>query len=122
MNMRKCLKRLFPNPADFTKVSLEYGAFSSGSGDFEEAHVIAARNFEDPLSWWANHGSSRPLLRDLAFKLLSQPTSSSCGDQFDIEGREVIQLAQLSLDEPDLEGVTFDEEDDDDVEVLDADY
>ncbi|KAH7833128.1 hypothetical protein Vadar_003326 [Vaccinium darrowii] len=44
------------------------------------------------------------------------------GDRFDIEGREVIQLAKLSLDEPDLEGVTFDDDDDDDVEVLDVDY
>ncbi|KAH7849035.1 hypothetical protein Vadar_012041 [Vaccinium darrowii] len=38
------------------------------------------------------------------------------GDQFDIEGREVIELTELSLDEPVLEGVRFDE--DDDVAVL----
>ena len=34
--------------------------------------------FEQPLSWWANHGASTPLLQALAFKLLSQPASSSC--------------------------------------------
>lgn len=29
------------------------------------------------------------------------------GDQFDIEGQEAAELAQLSLDEPDLEGMMF---------------
>lgn len=29
------------------------------------------------------------------------------GDQFDIEGQEVGELAQLSLDEPELERMTF---------------
>ncbi|KAE9445220.1 hypothetical protein C3L33_22884, partial [Rhododendron williamsianum] len=43
---------------------------------------------------------------------------TNCGDQFDIEGGDVTQLAELSLDEPVLEGVRFDE--DDDVEVLDG--
>ena len=31
------------------------------------------------------------------------------GDQFDIDGQEMIELAQLSLDEPELEGITFQE-------------
>ncbi|XP_058221142.1 uncharacterized protein LOC131331274 [Rhododendron vialii] len=118
--------------------------------------------FEEPISWWANHGASTPLLQALAFKLLSHPAFSSCcernwstysviqsvkrnrlatsraedlvfvhcnlhllsrkseeytvgpskywdisGDQFDIEGQEVAELAQLSLDEPELEKLTF---------------
>ena len=37
-----------------------------------------AREYEEPLSWWANYGASTPLLQNLAFKLLSQPASSSC--------------------------------------------
>ncbi|KAL7162516.1 hypothetical protein ACSBR2_042915 [Camellia fascicularis] len=36
-----------------------------------------ARMYEEPISWWANHGASTPLLQGLAFKLLSQPASSS---------------------------------------------
>ncbi|KAH7842890.1 hypothetical protein Vadar_010247 [Vaccinium darrowii] len=32
--------------------------------------------FEEPISWWANDGASTPLLQALAFKLLSQSTSS----------------------------------------------
>ena len=37
-----------------------------------------AREYKEPLSWWANYGTSTPLLQNLAFKLLSQPASSSC--------------------------------------------
>ncbi|GFZ16767.1 hypothetical protein Acr_26g0000370 [Actinidia rufa] len=34
-----------------------------------------------PISWWANHGASTPLLQALAFKLLSQLASSSCAER-----------------------------------------
>ncbi|XP_058212945.1 uncharacterized protein LOC131324820 [Rhododendron vialii] len=148
----QCFNRLFPDTKDLRQVYLEFGAYSSGSGYFEQAHVIDARRYEEPISWWANHGASTPLLQALAFKLLSQPASSSCcernwstysliqnikrnrllttrakdlvfvhynlrllskktkgymdgpskfwdisGDQFDIEGGDVTQLAELSL-------------------------
>ncbi|KAL8535464.1 hypothetical protein ACS0TY_011189 [Phlomoides rotata] len=36
------------------------------------------RFHEEPISWWANHGASTPLLQSLAFKLLMQSASSSC--------------------------------------------
>ncbi|KAG5532736.1 hypothetical protein RHGRI_027140 [Rhododendron griersonianum] len=162
LNRSKCFKRLFPNESDLRKAYSEYGAFSSGSDYFCQAHDISARMFEEPISWWANHGASTPLLQALAFKLLSQPASSFCcernwstysviesvkrnrlatsraedlvfmhcnlrllsrkskeyterpskywdisGDQFDIEGQEVAELAQLSLDEPELERMSF---------------
>ncbi|KAH7843532.1 hypothetical protein Vadar_017835 [Vaccinium darrowii] len=42
------------------------------------------------------------------------------GDQFDIEGQEAAELAQLSLDEPDLEGMMFQEVKESE-EQLDAD-
>lgn len=59
-------------------MSLEYGQFSSGIGLFSDSFVKDARVYEEPMSWWANYGSSTPLLQALAFKLLSQPASSSC--------------------------------------------
>ncbi|XP_060200771.1 uncharacterized protein LOC132629044 [Lycium barbarum] len=77
-NRVECFRRYFRNSNEFKKVSLEYGAFCSGSGYFGEPHVIEAMMYEEPLSWWANHGVSAPLLQKLAFKLLSQPASSSC--------------------------------------------
>ncbi|XP_060674357.1 uncharacterized protein LOC125418979 [Ziziphus jujuba] len=77
-NRSKCFKRLFQNSNDLRKVYAEFGVFSSGSDYFNQPHVIAARIFKEPLSWWANHSASTPLLHALAFKLLSQPASSSC--------------------------------------------
>ncbi|KAK9287264.1 hypothetical protein L1049_015677 [Liquidambar formosana] len=37
--------------------------------------------FEEPISWWANHGASTPLSQALAFKLLVQLASSSCSSE-----------------------------------------
>ncbi|XP_028060347.1 uncharacterized protein LOC114263958 [Camellia sinensis] len=146
-----------------SRVYAEYGAFSSGSDYFNQPHVINARMFEEPLSWWANHGASAPLLQALAFKLFVQPASSSCcernwstysliqsvkrdrlatsraedlvfvhcnlrflsrkskeykegptkywdicGDLFDIEGHDIMELAQISLDDPEMQTMTFD--------------
>lgn len=81
INRSKCFKRLFPNQTDLRKVYTEYGAFSTGSEYFGQPHVINARMFEEPISWWANHGASTPLLQALAFKLLSQPASCSCAER-----------------------------------------
>ncbi|XP_059650540.1 uncharacterized protein LOC132296346 [Cornus florida] len=163
-NRSKCFKQLFSNQDDLRKVYIEYGAFSSGSGYFNESHVIDAKLYEEPISWWANHGSSTPMLQALAFKLLSQPASSSCcernwstysliqsikrnrlttsraedlvfvycnlrlmsrkkneykegptkywdlcGDKFDIDGNTLGELAELSINEPELELITFDD-------------
>ena len=69
---------MFPKQDDFKKVSYKYGAFSTRSEFFNQPHVVVARSYEKPLSWWANYGSPTPLLQALAFKLLAQPASSSC--------------------------------------------
>ena len=47
-------------------------------GLFNQPHVVEARSYEEPLSWWANYGSLTPLLQAFAFKLLAQPAFSSC--------------------------------------------
>ena len=77
-NRDKCLKKMFTNPDELRKVNAEYGQFSGTLGFFGEAHVMDASAREDPLSWWASYGSSTPRLQALAFRLLSQPASSSC--------------------------------------------
>ena len=117
----------------------------------------------DPQTWWANFGAQSPLLQSLAFRVLDQPTSSSCsernwstysfvnslrrnkltpkhakdlvfvhnnlrllsrstdqyldekpkmwdvgGDEFGtLEDMGFLELAELSLDEPELENVFF---------------
>ncbi|CAA0806447.1 Unknown protein [Striga hermonthica] len=162
MNRVKCFKRIFEDPNDLRKVCMEYGEFSSATGLFSDSFIKEARVFEEPISWWANYGSRAKFLQSLAFKLLSQPTSSSCcernwstysqiqnlkrnkltssraedlvyvhtnmrllsrkknsykegpsrywdicGDKFDID-RDMNQLADLSINEPELETITFD--------------
>nr|XP_016483409.1 PREDICTED: uncharacterized protein LOC107804097 [Nicotiana tabacum] len=70
-NRLKCFQRYFKDPNDLKKASLEYGTFCCGNGYFGEPHVIDAMGYEEPLSWWANHGINAPLLQSLAYKLLS---------------------------------------------------
>ncbi|XP_050377715.1 uncharacterized protein LOC126794957 [Argentina anserina] len=42
------------------------------------AHSLNPKFILQPLTWWAVHGASAPKLQVLAFKLLGQPSSSSC--------------------------------------------
>ncbi|KAL1194379.1 hypothetical protein V5N11_017847 [Cardamine amara subsp. amara] len=35
----------------------------------------------EPKFWWANFGAQTPLLQTLAFKVLGQPSSSSCAER-----------------------------------------
>ncbi|XP_049391466.1 uncharacterized protein LOC125855822 [Solanum stenotomum] len=170
LNRVKCFQRYFKDSNEMKQVSLEYGSFCSGSGYFSEPHVIEAMMYEDSLSWWANHGVLAPLLQLLAYKLLTQPTSSSCcernwstyslihnikrnklatsraedlvfvhynlwllsrkkekiygmlvcGDRFDID-ETTNDLTELSIDEPQIEGVLFEEEFED-LEEVEEDY
>ncbi|XP_070046009.1 uncharacterized protein [Nicotiana tomentosiformis] len=164
LNRVKYFQRYFKDSNDLKQASLEYGVFASGSGFFSEPHVVEAMMYEEPLSWWANHGVNALLLQSLAYKLLSQPASSSCcernwstyslihsikrnkletsraedlifvyynlclfsrqketytsgpskywdvgGDRFDVD-EATNDLLDLLIDEPQLEGVIFEEE------------
>ncbi|KAK9714366.1 hypothetical protein RND81_06G088800 [Saponaria officinalis] len=73
-----CFQRLFPDPNELRNIFKEFGSFSLGLDFFSQADVIAGRDDEEPITWWANNASSTPRLQSLAFKLLSQPASSSC--------------------------------------------
>ncbi|KAM3204483.1 hypothetical protein P3L10_027892 [Capsicum annuum] len=163
-NRIKCFQRYFKDFNQIKQVSLKYGKFCSMSGYFGEPHMIDAIEYEDPLSGWGNHGVSTLLLQQLAFKLLTQSTSSSyCernwstysmihnikrnklatsrakdlvfvyynlrllsskkdkyingpskygdvgGYQFEVKDT-INNLIELSIDEPQLEGLAFDEE------------
>lgn len=75
---RKCFRRLFPNDEEHTKVIEEYGQFSLKSGPFDDLTSLSMRYTSDPRNWWANFGAETPRLQSLAFKMLGQPSSSSC--------------------------------------------
>ncbi|XP_052201701.1 uncharacterized protein LOC127807702 [Diospyros lotus] len=160
----KCFRRLFPNPDERAIVDDEFADFSLKSGPFGDPDAIL--NSYKPRKWWACYGSRAPLLQRLAFKVLGQPTSSSCSERnwstysfghsfrrnkltpkraedlvfvhnnlrllsrntsqyydektkmWDIGGDEfgsmedvgILEFANLSLDEPELESVLFDED------------
>ncbi|GMQ06918.1 hypothetical protein CsSME_00051331 [Camellia sinensis var. sinensis] len=157
------IRRLAPHEDEKVSTNRSKCFARFGSGYFNQPHVIEARMYEKPISWWVNHGASTPLLQGLKFKLLSQPASSSCcernwstyghihsikrnrfassraedlvfvhcniwmlsrkkkeykggpskywdlcGDRFDINGSP-IEFVELSINEPELELVTFDD-------------
>ncbi|KAK9047980.1 hypothetical protein SSX86_033058 [Deinandra increscens subsp. villosa] len=81
LERQKCFKRLFPNEDEHKRVLAEYALFSMKGGHFEDLTCISLMDTMEPRSWWANFGAQTPLLQTLAFKLLSQPTSSSCAER-----------------------------------------
>ncbi|KAL6544212.1 hypothetical protein OROGR_010709 [Orobanche gracilis] len=77
----KCFRRLFPNDDDHTKVLDEYAMFSTKSGPFEDLTSISMMATMEPKNWWVNFGAQTPFLQTLAFRLLGQPSSSSCAER-----------------------------------------
>ena len=75
---KNCILKYFPNQDERREVNIEYSNFSLSLEDFGSVDAIHDRFILEPLRWWAVHGSSAPKLQALAFKLLGQPSSSSC--------------------------------------------
>ncbi|XP_048131980.1 uncharacterized protein LOC115732504 isoform X2 [Rhodamnia argentea] len=78
---KKCLRKYFPNEDELYKVSVEYADFACNSGRFQDPHSIRDRYFMEPKMWWVEHGACAPMLQKIAFKLLAQPSSSSCAER-----------------------------------------
>ncbi|XP_052620859.1 uncharacterized protein LOC128126784 [Lactuca sativa] len=77
----KCFRRLFPNDAEYGRVLDEYAMFSMKSGPFEDLTSISKMATMEPKNWWVNFGDQTPFLQTLAFRLLGQPSSSSCAER-----------------------------------------
>ncbi|GJR27316.1 hAT dimerization domain, ribonuclease H-like domain protein [Tanacetum coccineum] len=77
----KCFRRLFPNDDEHSKVLDEYAMFSMKSGFFSDLTSISMMGTMEPKSWWVNFGAQTPFLQTLAFRLLGQPSSSSCAER-----------------------------------------
>ena len=73
-----CFKRLFPNEDYRIRVNNEYAIFSLKSRSFGDPDCISSMYDTNSKNWWACFGSHIPLLQRLAFRMLGQPTSSSC--------------------------------------------
>jgi hypothetical protein len=70
--MRKCFRKFSPIEEELAKVKEEYTRFATSSEEFNDHESINDRWMSNPMAWWTNHGSSIPLLRSLAIKLISQ--------------------------------------------------
>ena len=52
--------------------------FFTGTRRFGGYDVLGDRGVKDAYAWWATHGPACPILQQLALRVLSQVTSSSC--------------------------------------------
>ncbi|KAL0370583.1 UNVERIFIED_CONTAM: hypothetical protein Sangu_0376400 [Sesamum angustifolium] len=94
--MRKIyLKRLFPNDDTRREVNVELARFFGCLDDFADEDSLRDRWEMDPIKWWLVHGSATPHLQRDVFET--------------IEDIGILEIANLSLDEPELESVLFDE-------------
>ena len=75
---KNCILKYYGDVDQRREVNVEYSNFSLCMEDFCNVDAMRDRSILDPLRWWAVHGASAPILQALAFKLLGQPSSSSC--------------------------------------------
>ena len=74
-----CFRRLFQNADERRKINTEFAIFSQRSeGIFRDIDCLHDMAIMDAKNWWATYGSQVPMLQSLAFRLLGQPSSSSC--------------------------------------------
>ncbi|XP_050385343.1 uncharacterized protein LOC126801900 [Argentina anserina] len=100
---KTCLMRYFADEDEKRKVNIEFANFSMCMQEFGSGDAMKDRYLLEPITWWAIHGASAPTLQG--------------GDQFEsLEDINVgtLEMANLTLDEPQLEGYLFDDVDDDD--------
>ena len=75
---KEAFRRIYQDSALLAEVEDAFTEFSIGTGRFGGYDVIRDRGLKKPYSWWANHGATSPPLQQLAMRLLSRVTSSSC--------------------------------------------
>uniref|UniRef100_A0A803N7M1 BED-type domain-containing protein n=1 Tax=Chenopodium quinoa TaxID=63459 RepID=A0A803N7M1_CHEQI len=78
----QCFRRLFQSPDERFKINTEFAIFSQKSeGIFLNIDCMHDMALMDAKNWWATYGSQVPMLQGLAYKLLGQPSSSSCSER-----------------------------------------
>uniref|UniRef100_A0A2N9IJE4 DUF659 domain-containing protein n=1 Tax=Fagus sylvatica TaxID=28930 RepID=A0A2N9IJE4_FAGSY len=102
----KCLERFFLDDHERKLAKTEFGKFSRGIiGGKIHVAMVKDRSEIDAIDWWCCYGAYFPKLQSIASKLLVQPCSSSCCDSWEdpYGGAEMLEIASLTLDEPELE-------------------
>ncbi|KAG5010005.1 hypothetical protein JHK87_018520 [Glycine soja] len=133
----KCFKRFFLDVDVRRKMNIEFANFSDGREGFDDLDSLNDRCQMDPKAWWLVHGINAPILQkrnkmtphrdeDLVFvhsnlRLLLRNTPQYhqeetkmwdvAGDDFgSLDDCGVLEIASLSLNEPELEGVFFNDD------------
>ncbi|XP_057975455.1 uncharacterized protein LOC131162868 [Malania oleifera] len=75
--VHKVFNTLEPHSSGLDQIGNEIIIFRDAKRSFGEAAAKAARATMAPADWWMMYGSSAPILRKLALRILSQTASSS---------------------------------------------
>ncbi|XP_026377860.1 uncharacterized protein LOC113272191 [Papaver somniferum] len=129
---RICFERYFEGE-ELRKVNTKFALFYTGMREFAAANCTADRWCMEPFIWWVTYGTPTPILQrnkitpkrgeylvyvHSNLRLLSRREPyymtgetrmwDVAGDTFDTMGSGgILEIANLSLDEPELESVTF---------------
>jgi hypothetical protein len=71
-------RRIYQDRALLNEIEAGFAEFSTGTKRFGGYDVIEDRGVKEAYLWWATHGAACPILQQLALRVLSQVTSSSC--------------------------------------------
>ena len=71
-------RRLLHDRDMIEEVEEGFAEFSTANGRFGGYDVVGDRGVKKPYSWWETHGTTCPIVQQLALRVLSQVTSSSC--------------------------------------------
>ncbi|KAH7575229.1 hypothetical protein JRO89_XS02G0066300 [Xanthoceras sorbifolium] len=83
----------------------KFASFSGAIEDFASADSVEDRGFMSLMKWWLFHRASTQTLQSIALKLFRQPCDGF--DSMNMENSGILEIADLSIDEPDLEDVLF---------------
>jgi hypothetical protein len=75
---KEAFRQIYQDRASFDEVEAGFIDFSTASERFSSYDVLRDRGAKKPHAWWATHGETCPPLHELAMRILSQVTSSSC--------------------------------------------
>jgi hypothetical protein len=77
-----CFLRFIPEGGpELVELRKQFANFSMMGPGFNGIDSMEDRGMLDPKQWWGIHGNAAPALRNIALKLLGQPTSSSCAER-----------------------------------------
>jgi len=100
-------RRIFQDNTSFLEVEEGFVEFSTGTRRFGAYDVLGDRGVKSAYAWWATHGASCPILQQLALRVLSQITSSSCCERNWSTYGNLYSLKKSKLDQSRAETMVY---------------